>query len=131
MTKHIVFVCVENAWRSQLAHALANMHGSSEIKAYSAGSRPSGKVNPKAIASMADKGYDLSSHQSSSLDSLPKLDFDAVVTMGCGDKCPMVKGKIKEDWGLPDPKMLPQAEFDLIRDDIEQRVLDLLKRLEA
>src|SRR5436190_3406556 len=86
--KRIVFVCVENSNRSQMAEAFARIHGAGMFEAYSAGSRPSGKVNPKAVAAMAQVDYDLTVHQSKSLADLPDVDFDAAVTMGCGDECP-------------------------------------------
>src|SRR5262245_943437 len=81
--KRIVFVCVENSNRSQMAEAFARIHGSAQVEAYSAGSRPSGRVNPKAIEAMRECGYDLSRHQSKSLAELTGIDFDVAVTMGC------------------------------------------------
>src|SRR4051794_17786746 len=89
MKKRVVFVCVENSNRSQMAEAFARIHGAEVIEPYSAGSRPSGIVNPKAIAAMRDKGYDLTKHTSKSLDDLPPGEWDAAITMGCGDECPM------------------------------------------
>ncbi|MFZ4984978.1 MAG: arsenate reductase ArsC, partial [Blastocatellia bacterium] len=83
--KRVLFVCVENSNRSQMAEAFARMLGGSSIEAYSAGSRPSGVINPKAIAAMREVGYDLSTHQSKSLDEMLSSDFDFVATMGCGD----------------------------------------------
>ena len=78
---------------------------------------------------MAELGYDMGEHRSQSLDEMPDIDYDAVITMGCGDNCPWVKGKIREDWGLPDPKHLSEDEFRSVRNDIEKRVIDLLRRL--
>ena len=127
--KNIVFVCVENSCRSQLAQAFANIHGGNDITAFSAGSDPSGVINPKAVSTMAELDYDLSTHQSKSLEDIPDLEYDAVVTMGCGDNCPWVKGKIREDWGLPDPKHLPSEEFRNIRDRIGLLVKDLMNRI--
>ena len=127
--KNILFVCVENSCRSQLAEAFGHMHTSSDVTVYSAGSNPSGQVNPKAVATMAELGYDMGSHYSQSLDEMPVIDYDAVITMGCGDNCPWVKGRIREDWGLPDPKHLTEDEFRATRDEIEKRVIDLLGRL--
>lgn len=86
--KRVLFVCVENANRSQMAEAFARMLGGAAVEAYSAGSRPSGVINPKAIAAMAELGYDLAVHDSKSLDALPDIEFDFVATMGCGDACP-------------------------------------------
>src|SRR4029079_14828304 len=96
-----VFVCVENSNRSQMAEAFARMAG---IEAYSAGSRPSGKVHPKAIEAMREVGYDLTTHNSKSLAVLPELPFDYAITMGCGDQCPNLKATHHEDWEIPDPK---------------------------
>jgi protein-tyrosine-phosphatase len=104
--KKVLFVCIENSCRSQIAEAFAHIHGSGKIEAYSAGSSPSGKVNPKAIESMKKTGYDLARHTSKSLDEIPDITFDLVVTMGCGDECPFVRAKNREDWGIPDPKDL-------------------------
>jgi arsenate reductase len=114
-----VFVCVENSNRSQMAEAFARMAG---IEAYSAGSRPSGKVNPKAIEAMRELGYDLAVHQSKSLDDLPDVQFDVAVTMGCGDECPCLKASRREDWGIPDPKELSPDEFRKVRDLIGEKV---------
>ncbi|MEH6468440.1 MAG: arsenate reductase ArsC [Porticoccus sp.] len=127
--KNILFVCVENSCRSQLAEAFGHIHKSSDVAVYSAGSNPSGQVNQKAVATMAELGYDMGSHHSQSLDEMPEIDYDAVITMGCGDNCPWVKGRIREDWGLPDPKHLSEDEFRATRDEIEKLVIDLLGRL--
>lgn len=120
--KTLLFVCIENSNRSQMAQAFARMLGGTEVKAYSAGSHPSGRVNPKAIAAMAELGYDLSSHDSKSLQEIPDIDYDLVVTMGCGDECPWVRAKQREDWALPDPRHLEGAEFLAVRDEIRQRM---------
>lgn len=120
--KNLLFVCIENSNRSQMAQAFARMLGGAGIAAYSAGSKPSGQVNPKAIAAMAELGYDLSTHESKSLREIPEIDYDLVVTMGCGDECPWVRARKREDWALPDPRHLEGAEFLAVRDDIRQRV---------
>lgn len=117
-----VFVCVENANRSQIAEAFARLAG---VEAYSAGSRPSGKLNPRAIAAMKELGYDLSVHTSKSLDDLPDVEFDVAVTMGCGDACPNLKAVRREDWQIPDPKELPPEQFREVRDLIAQKVREL------
>ena len=109
--KLLLFVCVENSNRSQMAEAFARIHGGEAVEAFSAGSRPSGVVNPKAIASMAEVGYDLSKHASKSLDEIPDVKYDFVATMGCGDACPLVQAKQRDDWQIPDPKELAQDEF--------------------
>jgi protein-tyrosine-phosphatase len=123
-----VFVCVENSNRSQMAEAFARMAG---IEAYSAGSRPSGKVNLKAIEAMRELGYDLTTHQSKSLDDLPDVQFDAAITMGCGDECPYLNASRREDWKIPDPKEMPPEEFRKVRDLIGQKVSTLLADLGA
>jgi len=127
--KRVLFVCVENSNRSQMAEAFARMLGGSSIEAYSAGSRPSGVVNPKAIAAMREVGYDLSTHQSKSLDEMLSSDFDFVATMGCGDSCPMVRAKRRADWQIPDPKHLPPDQFRLVRDLIRDKVHNALVEL--
>ena len=125
----VVFVCVENSNRSQMAEAFARIHGGVAVEAYSAGSRPSGKVNPRAIESMSEKGYDLSAHNSKSLDDLPEGDYAAAVTMGCGDACPHLQASLREDWSIPDPRDMPPEEFREVRDLIEEKVRDLLGRI--
>jgi protein-tyrosine-phosphatase len=127
--KRLLFVCVENSCRSQIAEALARIHGGDEIEAYSAGSHPSGQVNPKAIESMKEIGYDLSAHDSKSLNDIPQLEYDFVATMGCGDECPYVRAKRREDWEIPDPKNLPPDQFRETRDLIERKVKDVLANL--
>ena len=124
--KRFLFVCVENSNRSQMAEAFARIHGGDRVEAYSAGSRPSGVVNPKAIDAMRDLGYDLSAHGSKSLDDIPQVEYDFVATMGCGDACPLVRAKHRADWQIPDPKNLPPAEFNEIRDMIEEKVKQAL-----
>jgi arsenate reductase len=127
----VLFVCIENSNRSQMAEAFARMHGAGIVEAFSAGSRPSGKVNPRAIAAMRDRGYDLTTHRSMGLSDIPPGAFAAVVTMGCGDACPWVPASRREDWALADPRDLPPAEFNAVRDDIERRVLALLESLKS
>ena len=125
--KKLLFVCVENSNRSQMSQAFAKIHGGQNVEAYSAGSKPSGIVNPKAIAAMQELGYDLTTHDSKSLDEVKDLaPFDAVVTMGCGDACPWMPAKQFIDWQIPDPKHLEPVEFNKIRDLIEQEVKKLL-----
>src|SRR5262245_51540240 len=102
--KRVVFVCVENSNRSQMAEAFGRIYGVGRVEVYSAGSKPSGAVNPKAVEAMRELGYDLTAHQSKSLDDLPDVAFDAAVTMGCGDECPLLRAVEREDWGIPDPK---------------------------
>jgi len=127
--KRVLFVCVENANRSQMAEAFARILGGKSVEAYSAGSRPSGVVNPKAIEAMRELGYDLSVHGSTSLDELPDVAFDFVATMGCGDACPMVRARQRADWSIPDPKHLPPDEFRAVRDLIRDKVRGTLGEL--
>jgi len=125
--KHILFVCIENSNRSQMAEAFARMYGKATLKAYSAGSKPGGKINPRAIKAMKELNYDLSLHRSKSLDELPDLVFDRVITMGCDDACPHIQAKTREDWGIPDPKNLNDIEFRVIRDYIGIKVKVLME----
>lgn len=124
--KRVLFVCVENSNRSQMAEAFARIHGGDAIEAYSAGSRPSGKVNPRAIQFMNERDYDLSAHTSKGIDRFNGQPITAAVTMGCGDACPLVLADLREDWQIPDPKELPDDEFRRIRDLIEEKVKLLL-----
>ncbi|MGB1581424.1 MAG: arsenate reductase ArsC [Nevskiales bacterium] len=129
--KRVLFVCIENSCRSQMAEAFAHMYSGDDIEAYSSGSRPSGQVNPRAIQFMKELDYDLSSHGSKPLNQLPDITFDATITMGCGDECPYIAARMREDWGLDDPKLMSDDDFRAIRDEIGERVKDLLERLRA
>ena len=124
--KRLLFVCVENSNRSQMAEAFARIHGGESVEAYSAGSRPSGQINPKAIEAMKEIGYDLAQHRSKSLTEVPDIEFDFVATMGCGDECPFVRARRREDWDIPDPKDLPPEDFRAVRDLIESKVQKVL-----
>lgn len=97
------------------------------MKVYSAGSNPSGIINPKAVAAMADVGYDLSQHKGLSLVDIPDVENDVVATMGCKDACPFVRAKHRVDWNIPDPRDMDISEFHAVRDDIEVRVKAILK----
>jgi protein-tyrosine-phosphatase len=110
-----------------MAEAFARRLGGDRIDARSAGSKPSGQINARAVAFMAERGLDLSSQHSKSLDGIGSDPFDAVVTMGCGDACPWIAARRREDWALPDPKLLDDAGFRAVRDEIERRVTDLLR----
>ena len=112
-----------------MAEAFARIHGGDNVEVYSAGSRPAGSVNPKAIDSMREIGYDLRQHRSKSLDEVPSgVEWDLVATMGCGDECPMIPARRREDWQIPDPKNMMADEFAAVRDTIEQMVLGALRR---
>ena len=127
--KSILFVCVENSNRSQMAEAFARIHGGCGVAAFSAGSSPSGRINPKAIEAMRELGYDLTTHGSKSLAEFNGKAIDVAVTMGCGDACPLVQAGRREEWNIPDPRALPPEEFRKVRDLIESKVKDLLATL--
>lgn len=129
MRKKVLFVCVENSNRSQMAEAFAKIHGKGIIDAYSSGSRPSGVVNPKAIAAMKELGYDLTKHDSKSLDEIPQIKYDYAITMGCGDECPFIIADHRDDWKLDDPKLMESIEFNKVRNEIERRVKELIERV--
>jgi len=131
MKKRVLFVCVENSNRSQMAEAFARIHGGADVEAFSAGSRPSGRVNPKAIEAMRELGYDLARHGSKALAEIPEVEYDFVATMGCGDSCPFVRAKVREDWQIPDPKNMPPEEFRQVRDLIESKVKAALAQIET
>ena len=129
--KKILFVCIENSNRSQMAQAFAKIHGGEKVEAYSAGSSPSGKINPKAIAAMKELDYDLNAHHSKTLEEVKEnAPFDAVVTMGCGDACPWMPARQFIDWQIPDPRNMNENEFRQVRDLIETRVKELLRSLQ-
>ena len=127
--KRVIFVCVENSNRSQMAEAFARLHGGGLVEAHSAGSRPSGRINPKAIDAMGEVGYDLTSHHSKGLDEFNGREFDAAVTMGCGDECPLVIAKQRLDWQIPDPREMTPEQFRAVRDLIAVKVRELLQNL--
>ena len=129
MMKKLLFVCVENACRSQLAEAFARIHGADIVEALSSGSKPSGEVNPKAISAMLELGYDMTGHCSKSLDDLPQVEYEYVVTMGCGDACPHLPAKHRLDWQIPDPKNMNRDAFNEIRDMIGNQVLSLIDEI--
>lgn len=113
-----------------MSQAFAKILGGDNVEAYSSGSKPSGIINPKAIASMKELGYDLTTHHSKSLDEVKEFaPFDAVVTMGCGDACPWMPAKQFIDWQIPDPKHMEPDEFNKVRDYIKEKVKELLASL--
>ncbi len=127
--RRVIFVCVENSNRSQMAEAFARLHGGDGVEAVSSGSRPSGRVNPQAVEAMRQLGYDLTTHTSKGLDQFNGQTFDAAVTMGCGDECPLVVAGQRVDWQIPDPKGLPPEQFSEVRDLIGRKVRELLTAL--
>jgi protein-tyrosine-phosphatase len=127
--KRVLFVCIENSNRSQMAEAFARIHGAGRVEAHSAGSRPSGRVNPKAIESMKELGYDLGRHESKGLDAFNGTKVDVAVTMGCGDECPLVLADRRIDWRIPDPRAMTPDQFRDVRNLIEQKVKELIVSL--
>jgi arsenate reductase (thioredoxin) len=126
--RRVLFVCIQNSCRSQMAEAFARLHGSA-VEAYSAGSAPSGTVHPRAVELMRELGYDLEQHRSKSLAEIPNVEYDVAVTMGCGDACPLVRARRREDWNIPDPKDMPPEQFRAVRDLIGRKVQELLSNL--
>lgn len=127
--KTVLFVCVENSNRSQMAEAFARMHGAGRVEAASAGSGPSGRVNPKAVEAMRELGYDLTTHASKGLEQFNGRPVDVAVTMGCGDACPHVQAGRRIDWAIPDPRDMSPEEFRGVRDLIGRKVKELLATL--
>ena len=127
--KTVLFVCVENSNRSQMAEAFARIHGGDGVRACSAGSRPSGRVNPRAVEFMKEVGYDLTTHTSKSLAGFNGQEVEVAVTMGCGDECPLVNAKRREEWQIPDPKEMPPEQYREVRDLIERKVKELIAGL--
>ena len=114
-----------------MAEAFARIHGQGTLQSYSAGSRPSGKVSPRAVRAMGEVGYDLSTHRSKSVSEVPPGPYDFVITMGCGDDCPYIPAAERDDWDLADPRDKSPGEFNAVRDEIEVRVEKLLERVTA
>ena len=128
--KKVLFVCVENSNRSQMSEAFARIYGQEFVEPYSAGSNPSGVINPKAISAMNELNYDLTQHHSKSLTDVQQYaPFDVVVTMGCGDACPWMPAQKFIDWEIPDPKHMNPTEFNKVRDYISEKVKELLKTM--
>jgi arsenate reductase (thioredoxin) len=123
---NVLFVCIQNAGRSQMAEALFERAAGGEHEARSAGSRPAERVHPEVIEAMAEVGVDLADRTPRGLDRIDLEWADLVVTMGCGDECPVLPGKRYVDWDLQDPAGQPVEEVRAIRDEIEQRVASLL-----
>ena len=129
MKKNILFVCIENSNRSQVAQAFAIIHGKEKVNVHSAGSKPSGSINSKAITAMKEVGYDLSVHKSKSLIEIPDVIYDYVITMGCGDECPFIIAHHREEWNIHDPRDMNEVDFRNVRDSIEEKVVSLLGKL--
>ena len=126
---NVLFVCIQNAGRSQMAAALFERAAGGEHEARSAGSRPSARVHPEVVDVMREVGIDVARNIPHALDHADMEWADVVVTMGCGDECPYIPGKRYIDWQLTDPRGLPIEEVRAIRDDIEDRVAGLAAEL--
>jgi arsenate reductase (thioredoxin) len=127
---HVLFLCIGNQGRSQMAHAFLERIGGHEVR--SAGSRAGKELHPEVVEAMGEVGYDLSGRSPRQLE--PEADAawaDVVVTMGCGDVCPVLPGKTYVDWGLEDPYGQPLERVRELRDEIEQRVADLARELDS
>jgi arsenate reductase (thioredoxin) len=125
----VLFVCVHNAGRSQMAAALLEHHAGGRVRVRSAGTSPSDEIDPNVVAAMAERGLDVAAARPKGLREDDVDQADVVITMGCGDACPVVPGTRYLDWDLPDPAGKPLPQIRPIRDDIERRVVDLLHEL--
>jgi protein-tyrosine-phosphatase len=112
-----------------MAEAFARIHGGGKVEAASGGSRPSGRVNPRAVEYMREVGYDLTNHMSKSLDDFNGKEIDVAVTMGCGDACPLVRAGRREEWNIPDPKDMTPEDYREVRNLIERKVVELIRSL--
>jgi arsenate reductase (thioredoxin) len=128
-TPEVLFVCVHNAGRSQMAAALLDHHAAGQVRVTSAGSQPASQLNPAVVAAMAEIGLDISRQYPQPLTTGQVQDADVVITMGCGDTCPVYPGRRYLDWDLPDPAGLPLEEVRPIRDEIARRVEKLLAEI--
>ncbi|MCJ7458889.1 MAG: arsenate reductase ArsC [candidate division Zixibacteria bacterium] len=129
MKPKILFVCIENSCRSQMAEGFAKFYGEDRVEVFSAGSNPSGKVDQIAIEVMKEKGIDISNQKSKGFKELPFNDFDYVITMGCGDVCPFVPAKERIEWEIEDPKGKAKEKFREVRDKIEKNIKEFLSKL--
>jgi arsenate reductase (thioredoxin) len=129
--KKILFVCVENAGRSQMAQGFAEAFGKGRAEVYSAGSNPSSQINPLAIEAMKEKGIDLSGRHPKALNDLPPVEMDYLITMGCEEVCPAVPARKIIEWQIPDPKGKAIDDVRRIRDVLEAKVKMLLGEVES
>ena len=127
---HVLFVCRQNAGRSQMSQALFERAGGGRHTAASAGTRPAERVHPEVVEAMAELGIDLAERTPRALDRSLAERADVVVTMGCGDECPYIPGKRYVDWELQDPSGLPLEQVRAIRDEIAGRVDELVRELD-
>ncbi len=127
--KRVLFVCIQNSCRSQMAEGFARELGKGVVEVYSAGSRPSGKVDPDAVKVMAEAGIDISGNRSKGFQEIPFNGFDWVITMGCGDRCPFVPAEQRLDWAVEDPKGKSLDFFREVRDQIKKNVEKLVQHI--
>ncbi|MFC1559962.1 arsenate reductase ArsC [Candidatus Margulisiibacteriota bacterium] len=129
--KKIAFICIGNSIRSQMAEGFAKVLGKGIVEVYSAGSRPRGFVDPMAVQVMKEKGIDISSHSSKSVNDLPQAEYAYIIGMGCGDECPLLPAKNKIDWSIDDPVAGGVEKFKKIRDEIEGKVKELINKIKS
>ncbi|NQY68323.1 MAG: arsenate reductase ArsC [Flavobacteriales bacterium] len=127
--KNILFLCVENSCRSQIAEAFGHIYSNENDNIYSAGSKAIGVINPGVYTSFDDIEYDFKSHYSKGIEELPEVKFNTIILMGCGEKCPIRNADKVIQWKIPDPKELSQEEFNVIRDQIKENVIQLLDEM--
>lgn len=125
----ILFVCRENACRSQMAEGFARFYGKETVETWSAGSTPRGAINEGAVAVMQEDGIQLADQRSKGLDRLPRRTWDVVVTMGCGDACPSLSARHRFDWDIPDPKGQSPEQYRKVREMIRDAVKALLTQV--
>ena len=125
----ILFVCVENARRSQMAEEFANAFGQGKLEVYSAGSRPSSQIDPLVIEVMKEKGIDLTAKRPKGLNDLPRIEMDYLITMGCEETCPAISSKKIIEWNIPDPKGKSIDVFREVRDIIQDKVKALFEEI--
>jgi len=125
--KKILFVCGENSCRSQMAEGFARHFGAGKVEAFSAGSRPSGRVDPEAVEAMSEAGIDISPQRSKGFSDLPEKKFELAVTMGCRDICPIVPAEESIEWNIEDPKGKGPGFFRKVRDEIGRKVKELIE----
>lgn len=127
----IAFICIENARRSQMAQGFAEALGQGKLEVYSAGSSPSSSIDPLVVEVMKEKGIGLSGKRPKSLNELPPVEMDYLITMGCEETCPAVLAKKIIEWEIPDPKGKPIDEIRRIRDMLEAKVKMLLEEVDS
>ena len=126
--KTILFVCIENSCRSQIAEAYANLYSNSKYQVLSAGSNPSGSINPTAMKLMSELGHKMAGQYSKSVDTVAQ-NVDYLISMGCGDSCPNMKAVERIEWNIPDPKDMNEEEFKEVIGLIDKNVQSLIKNI--